>query len=391
MISAPLTIYFLLPSSIFIAFISLFLFVKKKSQATTIFMAVGLIQLFWTVGTFILWESYSVGLEPKIDLISKVFAAAFFMIPVLLYHFSVEFCAAAKQKLFLLLAYLVSIGFIGISDPQTMITELFFSKLGTSQPGYIYYAFIIFSAILLAMTLYNFFYAWLNKKSQEKEKQNLVLSFFLLFAVFSIAFIFFLPRMGVQIYPIFYLTLPVYSLILGYVIIEKNPLASVITTDILITAVLAFFAAMIIFPQIELTQMARLAIFVVITFISFILFRYMNRIKNQKAEFEEMVKERTKELEDNTAQLMAAKKELEKSNAILETMVKERTKELEQANSSLEIQVSARTKELKKRTQELEEKITELQDFSNIFINRENKMVELKNRLKEMEARISEK
>jgi len=39
----------------------------------------------------------------------------------------------------------------------------------------------------------------------------------------------------------------------------------------------------------------------------------------------------------------------------------------------------------------LEEKIRELQEFSNIFVDRENKMVELKERTKELEEKLKEK
>lgn len=60
-------------------------------------------------------------------------------------------------------------------------------------------------------------------------------------------------------------------------------------------------------------------------------------------------------------------------------------------NNSLGRLVDERTKALRLKTGESEEKIKELEEFGDIFVNRESKMVELKTRIKELEDQLKEK
>jgi C4-dicarboxylate-specific signal transduction histidine kinase len=155
----------------------------------------------------------------------------------------------------------------------------------------------------------------------------------------------------------------------------------------MMAVILAFLASFLVFPDIEIGLTAKSVIFIFISFICFLLVRYMNKINGQKVTFERMIKERTKELEEKTIYLNEAKEKLEESNAVLEITVKARTAELEEVNNSLEMEIQKRTRELSNKTKELEEKIEELQQFSNIFINRENKMVELKEEIKKLKEK----
>ncbi|MFA5013173.1 MAG: hypothetical protein WC520_01275 [Candidatus Paceibacterota bacterium] len=390
MSSAPLSIYLLLPSSAFILLISLILFFRKKRRATAIFLLAGLLQFFWALGTFFIWESYTFGLNPKAEIISKIFTLAVFLIPVFLYHFSIEFCAIRNQKLPLFISYLISFVFIAVNDAQSIVNTVFFFKfnvLAFQKENLVYYAFAFFIFVMLFLILYNFSRAWANKDSKEENKKDLFLFMLLTLAILGFVLVFFLPEQGISVYPLFYITIPIYVLILGYIAIEKNPFASIITTDILVAIVLTSLASLIIFPELEPDIIGKSIIFVLIAFLCFILLRYTEKISNQKTECERLVRQRTRELEENTEKLEETKKTLEKSNIALEIAVKNRTKELEQMNNNLEVEVQERTKELKKRGQELEEKIDELQQFSDIFINRENKMVELKNKIRELEEK----
>jgi membrane protein implicated in regulation of membrane protease activity len=235
--------------------------------------------------------------------------------------------------------------------------------------------------------LYNFSKALIEKGDNKESKKDILAFLLLIFVVFGIMFIYFLPQNGINIYPLFYLTIPIYALVLGYIIIEKNAFTSVLTVDIIIAAILSFLASFLIFPDVELGIIAKSVIFTLISFVSFLLIRNMNKISGQKTEFERLIKERTKELEEKTVYLNEAKEKLEESNAILEITVKARTRELQELNENLEAEIQKRTKELSNKTKELEEKIEELQQFSNIFINRENKMVELKEEIKKLKEK----
>lgn len=386
MIDTPLSIYVLLPSSAFILIVSLFLFVLKKERSYFIFFLIGLFQFFWTFGTFIIWRLYALGLTVN-PYSEKIFSLSVFLMPVFLYHFSVEFCKITSQRLHLLLAYIISFVFVFVADSNQIINGLFFYKWeGINSSNNIFHFYALFLLALLILTLHNFLRGFLRKQ-EDKAKKDITLILLLAFGVFGLIFIEFLPLQGVNIYPLFYLSIPIYALILAYVLIEKNPLALIITTDILVTVAIAFPAALVVFQEVEMGITERSVIFILVSVASFLLLRYTLRLRNLNKEFEERLSERTKELKSNTVELKNAKKQLEKANKILEEKIGERTKELRELNQSLEEQVKERTAELKKKTEELEEKIVELQEFSNIFVNRENKMVELKNEIKKLKEK----
>ncbi|MDD3292784.1 MAG: OmpH family outer membrane protein [Candidatus Pacebacteria bacterium] len=384
MIDTPLSIYVLMPSSIFILLVSLILFILKKERPYFIFFIIGVFQFFWMLVTYIMWKFYGLGIEIN-PVNEKVFSLCIFLMPVFLYHFSVEFCKITSQRIHLFVAYLVAFVFVFIADANKIVNGLFFYEWGGGSST-VYQFFVLFMLVLLGTTLYNFSRNILNKK-QGEEKKDLSVILLLAFGVFGLVFIEFLPLQGVNIYPLFYLSIPVYALIMAYILIERNPLALVITTDILVTVAIAFPAALVVFQEVEMGITERSIIFVLISVASFMLLRYTLKMKNINKEFEKKLNKRTAELEENTNELINIKCQLEKANKILEAKIKERTKELQEANQNLEEQVKERTVELNRKAEELEEKMLELKKFSEFLINRENKMVELKNKIKKLEKK----
>ncbi len=384
MFDTPLSIYVLLPSSVFILLVSLVLFIIRKDRPYFIFFIIGVAQFFWMLITYIMWKFYGLGIQIN-PANEKVFSLCVFLMPVFLYHFSVEFCKITSQRTHLFIAYLIAFVFVFVADANKIVNGLFFYEWRDGS-NIVYQFFVLFMFALLGMTLYNFSRSILNKK-QGEEKKDISMILLLAFGIFGLVFIEFLPLQGVNIYPLFYLSIPIYALIMAYILIERNPLALVITTDILVTIAIAFPAALVVFQEVEMGITERSIIFILISVASFMLLRYTLKMKNINKEFEEKLNERTEELEKNTHELINIKCQLEKANKILEAKIKERTKELEEANQSLEEQVKERTIELNKKAEELEEKVLELQKFSEFFVNRENKMVELKNKIKKLEKK----
>ncbi len=384
MIDTPLSIYVLLPSSIFILLVSLFLFFSKKSKPYLIFLIIGLFQFLWIFGTYIMWKIYGFGFEVS-PTNEKLFSLSVFLIPVFLYHFSVEFCKVYNQRILLFIAYLISFVLVFVVDSNQVIKSLFFYEW-KSGADIVYHSFVFFLFSVLALTFYNFLINIINKR-KEGERKDIFLILLLGFGIFGLIFIEYLPLQGINIYPLFYLSVPIYALIMAYILIEKNPLALIITTDILVTIAIAFPAAFVVFQEIEMGITERSIIFILISVASFMLLRYTLKLKNINREFEERLITRTGELEKKAVELISTKLQLEKANKILETKIKERTLELQELNQSLEEQVKERTIELRNKTEALEEKILELQKFSEFFINRENKMVELKNKVKKLEKK----
>lgn len=388
MMDTPLSIYLIIPSSIFILLVGAFVWFKNRGRANLLFFLMSVSQFFWAFGTFIVWQGHSWGIVTESVLLNKIFILSVFLIPTFLYHFTIEFCKIKSQKFQLFFAYLFSLFLVFVVDVNSVVNGVFFYKWGDwSTVSLVHYAFSIFVISLLLMSLVNLFNAWQNRTDKSIRKDT-ALYLLLGIAIFGLVFIDFLPIYGVNIYPLFYLTIPVYALIMAYVLIEKNPLASIITTDILVATLLTLLASLLVFPDLEITFIEKSVIFILICVLSFVALKYTHQLSEEKIVFKETIEKRAKELEETNLQLREAKESSEAASNVLDKKVKERTRDLQGLNDNLEKLVRERTKELEKKTKQLEEKIVELEQFSDIFVNRENKMVELKEKVRELEDKL---
>jgi len=388
MIDTPLSIYLIIPSSIFILLVGSFVWFKNRGKANLLFFLMSLTQFFWAFGTFIVWQGHAWGMVTESVLLNKIFVLSVFLIPTFLYHFTIEFCKIKSQKFQLFFSYAFSLFLVFVIDVNSVVNGVFFYKWGDwSTVSIIHYAFSLFVIFLLSMSLINLFKAWQNRTDKSIRKDT-ILYLLLGIAIFGLIFIDFLPVYGINIYPLFYLTIPVYALIMAYVLIEKNPLASIITTDILVATLMTLLASLLVFPDLEITFIEKSVIFILICVLSFVALKYTHQLSEEKVVFKETIEKRAKELEDTTFQLKQAKESSEAASSVLDKKVKERTRDLQGLNDNLEKLVRERTKELEKKTKQLEEKIVELEQFSDIFVNRENKMVELKERVRELEEKL---
>ncbi|MFA5431625.1 MAG: hypothetical protein WC319_01930 [Candidatus Paceibacterota bacterium] len=388
MIDTPLSIYLIIPSSIFILLVGSFIWFKNRGKTNLLFFLMSIAQFLWAFGTFIVWQGHTWGIINQSILLNKAFVLSVFLIPVFLYHFTIEFCKIKSQKFQLLFAYLFSFFLVFMTDVDSVINGVFFYRWGDwNTVSIVHYAFSLFVIYLLSMSLCNLFKAWQNRTDKSIRKDT-ALYLLLGIAIFGLVFIDFLPVYGVNIYPLFYLTIPIYALIMAYVLIEKNPLASIITTDILVATLLTLLASLLVFPDLEITFIEKSVIFILICVLSFVALKYTHRITEEKIIFEETIEKRARELEETNIQLREAKESSEAANNVLDKKVKERTRDLQGLNDNLEKLVRERTRELEKKTKQLEEKIVELEQFSDIFVNRENKMVELKEKIRELEDKL---
>lgn len=384
----PLSIYLIIPSSIFILLVGAFVWFKNRGKANLLFFLMSVAQFLWAFGTFLVWQGHVFGIVNQSVLLNKVFVLSVFLIPTFLYHFTIEFCKIKNQKFQLFFAYLFSFFLVFIVDVNSVVNGVFFYKWGDwSMVSIVHYVFSLFVVTLLSMSIYNLFRAW-NNRADKSIRKDTLLYLLLGIAIFGLVFIDFLPVYGVNIYPLFYLTIPVYALIMAYVLIENNPLASIITTDILVATLLTLLASLLVFPDLEITFAERSVIFILICVLSFVALKYTHELSEEKGTFEHKMAERMKELEALNAQLIDSKQACEVANTVLDKKVKEKTCDLQEVNDALEKTVRERTSELKRKTEQLEEKVKELEQFSDIFVDRENKMVELKERIRELEDKL---
>lgn len=381
----PFSIYLIIPSSIFILLVGLFVLVKNRKQESMLFLFLAFAQFLWSLIAFIIWQDSVFNNMAGGVMLDKILVLSIFLMPIFLYHFTVSFCKIKTTKIQFLLIYIVSAFLVFFLDKEVVVNGIFFYKWGDwGIGGLIHYLFSFFILILLTLPLYNIFKIW-KSKNGAKVKSEIIFWGIIALMALGIIFIDMLPVYGYSFYPLFYLTIPIYALVMAYILVNKKPLSSIATNDILVIAILTFLSSFIIFPNMSISTTERAVVFILISVLSFLVLKHSNELTEQKIAFEEKIKEGTKEIETKNAELTEIKNFLENTNSVLEKKVEERTRELQGLNDTLEKLVRERTKELERKTQELEEKIKELEYFSEAFMERENKMIELKSKIKEIE------
>lgn len=383
----PFSIYLIIPSSIFILLVGLFVLVKNRKQESMLFLFLAFAQFLWSLIAFIVWQDSVFNNMAGGVMLDKILVLSIFLMPIFLYHFTVSFCKIKTTKIQFLLIYIVSAFLVFFLDKEVVVNGIFFYKWGDwGIGGLIHYLFSFFILILLTLPLYNIFKIW-KSKNGAKVKSEIILWGIIALMALGIIFIDMLPVYGYSFYPLFYLTIPIYALVMAYILVNKKPLSSIATNDILVIAILTFLSSFIIFPNMSISTTERAVVFILISVLSFLVLKHSNELTEQKIAFEEKIKEGTREIEEKNEELTKMKNFLEDTNSTLEKKVEERTEELKGLNDTLEKLVRERTRELERKTQELEEKIKELEYFSDAFVERESKMVELKTKIRKLEEK----
>jgi len=149
----------------------------------------------------------------------------------------------------------------------------------------------------------------------------------------------------------------------------------VILVEIFVGLMGASLAVMPFFIDYSWQQAFLIVLFVLFCAFGYLLIKSAIKEYREKELLENIVADRTRELEN-------AKQNLEEMNSILEVRVKARTVELERLNQTLEEKVI-------ERTNDLEKKIRDLETFQKITIGRELKMIELKKENERLRAAIT--
>jgi len=215
-VPVPFPIYLLLPSGTLIFLVGLYGWLKVRKRENFIFFLLSLTQALWSVGTFLMWRFC--GNDKMVVFWDRfLYLPAFFM-PPLVYHFSIEFCKIKKQRFLLRVSYLIAI-FLGfLSRTDYFVKDVFYYRWGCHTKAQIgHHLYPIFVLFFLSVTINNLLKTWRNEEETPlKRTQSLYILFG--FFVFSLAAIELLPPYGIGIYPVFYLSLPVFVLIVTYAI-----------------------------------------------------------------------------------------------------------------------------------------------------------------------------
>lgn len=291
MIQIPFPIYLLVPSGIFIFLVGFYSWFKVKTKENLIFFGLSVLYSLWSLGTFMMWQCC--GNDAKVIFWDRFLYLAAIFVPPIIYHFSIEFCKIRTQKVPLFFSYLLAVFFAFLSRTDYFVKDVFNYQWGCHTQAQIgHHFYLIFTIIFLFLAIRNFLIFSKNQKEQNKKSQSL----YILLAIFIWTFTGFeiLPAYGVGIYPIFYLALPLFTLIIAYAITEKQLFGPILATHVLVAAILIFLATILVFSAVEIGFWGRLICFLIMVYLCFLLLKYSRdeqTIKEQlRQSYEELKK-----------------------------------------------------------------------------------------------------
>lgn len=221
-------------SAISIFFLTVFiLFAGYKVKINLFFSLFAFLIMAWLVGSYFLFSSCDT-INDAIFLDRLIYVFVVF-IPSAVYHFSVVFMGKKDKNIYIILNYILSFIFLGLSRNKLFLNELFIYKYGCHAiAGPLHNFFIIFfGAVLISMffILYKFYYST-NDKIKKIQTLYISTAFFILATIGSLAF---LPAYRISIHPIVYFSGFIVSIILAYAILKHQLFnIKVIATELLV-------------------------------------------------------------------------------------------------------------------------------------------------------------
>lgn len=290
MLTIPFVIYLLVPSSLIIMGVGLYTYFKTKNNESLIFLFLTVAQSLFSIGNFFLWNNCGVSNEAVIFWDRLLYIPGILM-PPLIYHFALEFCGknSRTDKISLGLSYLIAMGLVLISQKDYFVNGVFDYQWGChtiAQQGHHIFAIFVFYYVAKSIVyLYNY---WRNEpKDSPKKGQSYFI--FLAFLCYSFLALVIIVAYKIPIYPFFYLSLPLFALLMTYAIVEKNVFVSILAIDVLMVAILILVATFLIFPQatlIESDVVTRIFFFLMILAASILLIKKNHEEIGRKEEVE---------------------------------------------------------------------------------------------------------
>ena len=229
------------------------------------------------------------GIDKKVIFWDRLLYVPSIFLPVLIYHFVLEFIKKKKPKI-LWFGYLISSIFLIISRTDYFLKDVFHYKWGchtVAQTGHhIWLVFFLTYIFLTLLTLFSF-YKKADKPLEKIQAKYLLVAFFVL----SFASVEFLPAYKIGVYPFGYFGWILFALIIAYIITQHRLFVKVLATNILIVAILIFLLTFLIIPGLELTFLVKLSFFLLIAVLSILLFKYTNQEAKRREEAERLAAE----------------------------------------------------------------------------------------------------
>ncbi len=213
---------FIIPliGAILMFFLALFiLFKNKKKSLNLIFSLVCLSIAIWLFGTSMMF--LNVGKKDLAIFWDRICYIGVVFIPTLMYHFSVIFSGAKKQKKLVVLGYFLSFIFLFLIPSDYFVSDLFVYKWGAhTEARLLHHIFLIFFSIYIFLFYFNIYQCYKKSSGFKKAQAKYI---FLAFAVMLLGALAYLPAYRIPIHPIFsYPAELIGALIITYAIIRHR-------------------------------------------------------------------------------------------------------------------------------------------------------------------------
>lgn len=214
-----LPIYLQIPSGILILFLGFYSWFRTRKKENFIFFMLAITQAVWALSAPLLFNAC--GNDKMVIFIDRVIVYPFsIFMPILIYHFTVEFCNAKRRwnRYLLRFGYIFSFFLLSISQSDYFINDVYYYKWGCHTKAQIgHHLYLALITVYVIFSIYILFRFLLNKK-EDTLKRTQSIYILIGFFVFSLASFGLLWPYGFGVYPAFYLALPIFILIITYAI-----------------------------------------------------------------------------------------------------------------------------------------------------------------------------
>jgi len=291
-------------SMLFVVALGIFIYFQNRtSKLNILFGWFTIVMSIWFFGTFKMFTSNE---DVEAIFWDRFIYAGVVFIPALIYHFSIVFTKIKGKKYNLIFAYIVSLFFLIMSRTDYFVSGLFKYTWGVhTQAKLFHHLFLVTVAILFFLTLRNLYRYYKKNNLLNIERLQAKYVFFAFFVLIVISLPAFAPAYQISVFPLFYISGLIFSVILAYAILKHHLMdIRVIATEFFVGTI-AFILLIDFFLADSLSEsLFQLGIFIGFCFVGWQLIKsVLNEIERR-----EQLEELTKKLKKTYEKLKTANK-----------------------------------------------------------------------------------
>lgn len=267
----------------------------KEKKIGNIFCLFCIAVASWLIFTYFLLNSST---DEEAILWDRMLYIGVIFIPILMYHFGLAFLGIeGRQKNILIVGYLLSFIFLILSRTDYFVADLYKYSWGVHTKAQIFHTlFLLFFFAFISLYFYNLYQGLKISTGIRRLQVKYILLSFLILNIGGIAY---LPAYGIDIPPFpAYLAEIIGTVILAFAILKYHLFEiRVILTEFLVVTMGVVILALPFSMPTNYLKIITTIIFILFCFVGYLLVRYTKGEAKQKEILEEMVKDRTAELE----------------------------------------------------------------------------------------------